>query len=64
MKHLLLQGEYAGNKVILQQTLQDQYFTESRVFGGLQTSLALSQLALDVEYTRMPVYSAKLSLGW
>ncbi len=59
-----IEGKYDGDNATLQQNLRKQTFDEVRFFGGLQTSLALLRLTLDVEYSRMPVYSAKISLGW
>lgn len=59
-----IEGEYAGDNPTLQGILDDHDFTETRIFGGFQASLALLRITLDVEYSRLPVYTAKFSLGW
>ena len=55
-------GEYTGDVVLLQGL--DESVTTPRVFGGVQTAMALLRLTLDAEYAEMPVYTAKVSLGW
>lgn len=57
-------GEYTGSNPTLQANLQDQRVTTQRVFGGVQIAMALLRLTLDAEYAEVPVYTAKLSLGW
>lgn len=59
-----IDGEYAGSDPTVKANLKDQSFTESRVFGGVQVGLGLLNFTVDVEYSRLPVYTAKLSLGW
>jgi hypothetical protein len=59
-----IDGKYDGANATLQNTLSDQKVTETRVFGGVQVALALLRLTLEAEYAQMPVYTAKLSLGW
>lgn len=59
-----IEGSYAGSDPVLQAALQDQSFTESRVFGGVQIGMAIVNLTAEVEYSRFPIYTAKLSLGW
>lgn len=61
---LRTKGEYAGNNGILQANLQDQSDTSTRVFGGVQVAMALLRITLDAEYAEIPVYTAKISLGW
>jgi len=57
-------GKYAGNDTLIKANLDDQSETLPRVFGGVQLSLALLRLTVDAEYSEVPVYTAKLSLGW
>lgn len=57
-------GEYTGTNAILKANLKDQSVTTPRVFGGVQIAMALLRLTLDAEYTDIPVYTAKVSLGW
>lgn len=57
-------GEYTGNIDTLKTELKDQDETTQRVFGGVQIALALLRITLDAEYSEVPVYSAKVSLGW
>jgi hypothetical protein len=59
-----IDGKYDGVDTTLQATLADQKFTETRVFGGVQLALALLRLTVEAEYSEMPIYTAKLSLGW
>lgn len=59
-----IDGSYQGSDAILKANLKDQSFTESRVFGGLQIGMAIVNLTAEVEYSRFPIYTAKLSLGW
>ena len=59
-----IEGEYKGDETDLQNRLTKQTFNEVRYFGGVQISLALLRLTLDAEYSRFPIYSAKISLGW
>lgn len=61
---LKVEGEYAGTDPILQLQLQDQDETQYRVFGGVQVAIALLRLTVDAEFSEVPVYTAKLSLGW
>lgn len=58
------EGEYTGSEPILIANLQDQSVTTPRVFGGVQIALALLRLTLDAEFSDIPVYTAKVSLGW
>ena len=55
-------GKYTGNVVALQNL--DESVTTPRVFGGVQIAMALLRITLDAEYAEVPVYSAKVSLGW
>jgi len=55
-------GEYTGNVVALQNL--DESLTTQRVFGGVQIAMALLRITLDAEYSEVPVYTAKVSLGW
>lgn len=61
-------GKYTGSDPNLLKgglfELHDQSFTEYRGFGGVQIAMALVRLTLEAEYSRMPIYTAKLSLGW
>lgn len=57
-------GEYAGTNATLKTNLKDQSVTTPRVFGGVQIAMALLRLTLDAEYADVPVYTAKVSLGW
>lgn len=63
-----IDGKYAGNDPNLVQgglfELQDQSTTEYRGFAGCQITMALVRLTLEAEFSDMPVYTAKLSLGW
>lgn len=59
-----ISGEYAGDNEILQATLKDHDFTETRYFAGLQASFAVLRVTIDAEYMRRPIYTLKLSLGW
>ncbi len=59
-----IEGEYAGDDSVLENTLEDQDFTELRYFAGLQMSMALLRLTVDLEYSEMPIVTAKLSLGF
>lgn len=58
------EGKYTGTVPILQANLQDQSVTTPRVFGGVQVAMALMRLTLDAEFADIPVYTAKVSLGW
>lgn len=58
------EGKYTGTEPTLKANLQDQSVTTPRVFGGVQMSLALLRLTLDAEFSDIPVYTAKVSLGW
>lgn len=53
-------GEYTGTAT----TLKDQSERTMRYFGGVQISMALLRLTLDAEFSEIPVYTAKVSLGW
>ena len=55
-------GEYTGNEPSLQNL--DESETTQRVFGGVQIAMALLRITLDAEYSEVPVYTAKVSLGW
>lgn len=57
-------GKYAGTNTTVQATLDDQSVTTPRVFGGVQVAMALLRLTLDAEFSDIPVYTAKVSLGW
>lgn len=57
-------GKYTGSEPILKENLQDQSETIPRIFGGVQISLALLRVTLDAEFADVPVYTAKVSLGW
>lgn len=57
-------GEYTGNDPILKANLKDQSVTTPRFFGGVQIAMALLRLTLDAEVAEVPVYTAKVSLGW
>ncbi|PKN12778.1 MAG: hypothetical protein CVU69_05290 [Deltaproteobacteria bacterium HGW-Deltaproteobacteria-4] len=57
-------GEYTGSNATLKANLQDQSETTQRVFGGVQIAMALLRITLDAEYAEVPVYTAKVSLGW
>lgn len=59
-----INGDYAGSNPTLKANLQDQSITTPRVFGGVQIAMALLRLTLDAEYAEVPVYTAKVSLGW
>lgn len=59
-----IDGSYQGSDAILKANLKDQSFTESRVFGGVQIGLGIINFTADVEYSRLPIYTAKLSVGW
>lgn len=58
------EGKYAGSNTTLQNNLDDQSVTTPRVFGGVQIAIALLRLTLDAEFSDVPVYTAKVSLGW
>lgn len=55
-------GKYAGELVALQNL--DKSVTTPRVFGGVQIAVALLRLTLDAEFSDVPVYTAKASIGW
>lgn len=57
-------GQYAGDDPTLKANLKDQSATTSRVFGGVQIALTLLRITLDAEFAEVPVYTAKVSLGW
>ena len=57
-------GEYAGTNATVKANLEDQSATIPRVFGGVQVTMALLRLTLDAEFSEVPVYTAKVSLGW
>ncbi|NIQ96796.1 MAG: hypothetical protein GWO11_08020 [Desulfuromonadales bacterium] len=59
-----IDGRYTGDDTTLQDILEDQTKTETRIFGGVQISIALLALTLEAEYSEIPVYSGKLSLNW
>jgi hypothetical protein len=59
-----IDGKYDGTNADLRAALSDHKVTETRVFGGVQVALALLRLTVEAEYAQMPVYTAKLSLGW
>ncbi|HAD03294.1 MAG: hypothetical protein A2091_10315 [Desulfuromonadales bacterium GWD2_61_12] len=63
-----IDGEYTGNDSDHLQgglyVLQDQSFTEYRGFGGVQIAMTVVRLTLEAEYSRLPIYTAKLSFGW
>jgi hypothetical protein len=59
-----IDGKYDGADANLQAALADQKFSTTRVFGGVQVALALLRLTVEAEYAEMPIYTAKLSLGW
>jgi hypothetical protein len=59
-----IDGEYTGDNPVLQPLLQDKSFTEPRVFGGVEVDMTLIHLTLDAEYSRFPIYTAKLSVNW
>ena len=58
------EGKYTGNDANLKLVLDDQSVTTPRVFGGVQVAMALLRLTLDAEFSEVPVYTAKVSLGW
>lgn len=61
---LQTEGEYKGNTTQTE-LLKDQSETTQRIFGGVQIAMALLRITLDAEYAdEVPVYTAKLSLGW
>jgi hypothetical protein len=61
---LQTEGEYKGN-TSQSEPLADYRETTQRVFGGVQIAMALLRITLDAEYAdEVPVYTAKLSLGW
>jgi hypothetical protein len=60
---LKTKGEYQGN-ASQNEPLADYSETTQRVFGGVQIAMALLRLTLDAEYAEVPVYTAKVSLGW
>jgi opacity protein-like surface antigen len=57
-------GKYTGDIQELKDNLKDQSATTPRVFGGVQVAMALLRLTLDAEFSEIPVYTAKVSLGW
>jgi hypothetical protein len=57
-------GEYAGTNATVKANLKDQSATMPRVFGGVQVAMALLRLTVDAEFSEIPVYTAKVSLGW
>lgn len=57
-------GKYTGSEQLLKDNLEDQSATTPRVFGGLQVAMALLRVTLDAEFSDIPVYTAKVSLGW
>ena len=57
-------GKYTGSEQVLIDNLKDQSVTTPRVFGGVQIAIALLRLTLDAEFADVPVYTAKVSLGW
>lgn len=57
-------GKYTGTDATLKANLKDQSVTTPRVFGGVQIAMALLRLTLDAEFADVPVYTAKISLGW
>lgn len=59
-----INGEYAGDVSALKTSLKDQEFTDTRVFVGLQTSLALLRLTVDAEFGESTVYTGKISIGF
>lgn len=59
-----INAEYTGDDALLKTTLNDYSATELRYFGGVQMSMALVRLTIDAEFGELPVYTAKLSLGW
>jgi hypothetical protein len=59
-----IDGKYDGADANLQNTLADQKMTETRFFGGVQVAMALLRLTAEAEFSEVPVYTAKLSLGW
>jgi opacity protein-like surface antigen len=59
-----IDGKYDGANTTLQSALADQKMTETRFFGGVQVALALLRLTAEAEFSEVPVYTAKLSLGW
>lgn len=61
---LQTEGKYAGSEPILGTALEDQSEATARYFGGVQIAIALLRITLDAEYSEVPVYTAKVSLGW
>lgn len=61
---LQINGKYTGDQSTFTEILTKQDFTEYRGFGGCQITMALVRLTLEAEFSEMPVYTAKLSLGW
>jgi len=61
---LQTEGKYAGTDTTLKANLEDQSETTPRYFGGVQIAMALLRITLDAEYSEVPVYTAKVSLGW
>jgi hypothetical protein len=57
-------GKYTGDIQELKDNLKDQSATTPRVFGGVQVAMALLRLTLDADFSEIPVYTAKVSLGW
>ena len=57
-------GEYTGADATLKANLKDQSDTTPRFFGGVQIAMALLRVTLDAEFSEVPVYTAKVSLGW
>lgn len=58
------EGKYTGSDPVLKPLLNDQSATTPRVFGGVQIAVALLRLTLDAEFSDVPVYTAKASIGW
>lgn len=64
-----IEGKYDGAEPSLTNPnlptyLADQKMTETRFFGGVQVAMALLRLTAEAEFSEVPVYTAKLSLGW
>ncbi|WP_291315101.1 hypothetical protein [Desulfuromonas sp.] len=57
-------GKYDGDDPLLRGVLGDHDYNEVRVFGGVQVALTLLRFTFDVEYSQLPVYTAKISLGF
>lgn len=65
---LEIDGKYTGDNSALRPggifELEDQSKSETRVFGGVQISLAVLAITLEAEYAEVPSYSGKLSINW